>query len=126
MTQPLYDAPALPALIEVMRAANFHDLPAVVASTDEVLAIIARQPRHKARPDVLAARDHAEAGEWVGCWAAAYQAICGLTHAFPPDLLTCPPTPDNATARTTRTCSSCMAALPLAGNFCALCGTPAT
>lgn len=122
----MFDNAALPLLLEVMRAANLHDAETVDASTREVLDIIARQPRHKSRADVMAAREHAGSGEWSRCWAAAYQAICGLTHAFPPDLSTCPPVPDDAAPRSARRCAPCGTDRPSSANFCPACGTALT
>lgn len=120
---PFSDRDALPALIEVMEAAGFHDLDAVLSALDRAEATL--QPgHHKARPDIHAARDAAQAGEWRTCWSRAHQATCGLTWAFPPDITTCPRTPDNDKPFVRGALCECGQPLLPGVRFCGYCGTP--
>lgn len=120
----VYDSAAMKPLMAIMEAANSHDVDAVNRAADEILTIIATSPNHKARPDVLDAARAAETGNWVLCWNRAYQAMCGLTHAFPPAPERCPPVPDNDTPRTRPHCGPCDLDLPYDANFCVTCGAP--
>ena len=117
------DADALPHLLTTMRAAGFHDRAQAQASLDDALASLHRG-RHKARPDIARAQEAVEQGNWYVCWSMSYQAICGLTHAFPPDLSLCPP-PPGTTPLAATTCTGCGAHLSAQVRFCPSCGTRA-
>lgn len=119
------DRDALPALMDVMEAAGFHDLDAVLSALDRAEATLVRG-QHKARPDIHAARAAAQAGEWRTCWMRAHQATCGLTWVFPPDITTCAPSPNNDESFVRGALCGCGQPLLPGVRFCAHCGTPVT
>lgn len=116
------DGAALPALLEVMRAAGAHDLDAVRAAATAAHDAIGSKGPHKARPDINDALTAAETGDWVLCWGRAWQATCGLTHAFPPDKSICPPIPVT-TPHVVVDCV-CGTTLRAGSRFCHACGLP--
>lgn len=119
------DAPALDHLMQVMVAAGAHDLATVTAQADAALAILAPYAVHKARADIVAVKDYAHAGRWSAAHNAAWQAISGLTHSFPPDPVVCPPVPDDERPYVlSPTCGACETSMPTGSRFCPLCGTP--
>lgn len=118
------DHDALPALLDTMEAAGFHDLDRVKASLGRAEAALGAG-FHQSRAAVRRSRDAAAAGQWEACWAAAIQATHTLTGPLPPDPSRCPPRPD-AQPFVRGTACSCGADLPAGVRFCAMCGTPVT
>lgn len=118
----IYDADALPLLIDTMAAAGRHD-----AASCRDLLVAAEEKLgfgfHKSREDIRAALHAVEKAEWGDAWMYAWSATTGLTWAFPPDVSTCPPCPgDEPFDGQTRTCAGCGEGLPAHAKFCSACG----
>lgn len=117
------DHDALPALLDVMEAAGFHDLDRVKASLDRADAALGTR-FHQSRTHLHSARGAAKSRQWGYCWDDAYRAIVGLAGPFPPDPSKCPPRPDDAIPFLRDATCACGAGLPPGARFCAMCGTP--
>lgn len=116
------DARAEPLLVQVMAEAGHHDGPECLRLLDEAESYLG-PVLHKSRPDIEAARVAAAACDWARVWRAAYQAMCGLTWAWPPAQPLCPPVPDADPYPRNLVCG-CGADLRGNENFCAMCGAP--
>lgn len=116
---PFNDAPAQPLLVEVMAAAGRHD-------GDECLRLLAEAEshllagKHKARPDIEAARAAVAERDWRQVHGFAWAATAGLTWAWAPDPAVCPLAPGDTPHATTCACGTDFA--PQA-KFCSTCGT---
>lgn len=119
------DHDALPALMDVMEAAGFHDLDRVTASLDRAEAALPNR-FHQSRAAMREARGAAKSHQWARCWVDAYRAMQTLTGPCPPDLSKCPPRPDDAHSFARAAACSCGADLPPGVRFCAMCGAPVT
>lgn len=117
------DYDALPALIDAMKAAGFHDLNGAQTALDRAEAALPTR-FHQSRTAIERSREAATTGRWEDCWAAAIQATHTLTGPFPPDPAKCPPRPDDTTAFARDAACTCGAGLPAGSRFCAICGTP--
>lgn len=118
---PQTDAAVLPVLMKVMGAAGRHDRDEALRLLDEAECFLG-EGFHQAREGIARARDSARAGEWRAVYRHAYGATCGLTWAFPPSPLVCPPPPEEHPFAAATGCA-CGVDLPVSARFCAMCGT---
>jgi hypothetical protein len=118
------DNGAYPHLMVAMEAASLRDLDGLTQALTEAESHLPQGRRHKARPEIEAARHAATTGAWDTAWIKVHHALCGLTTMFPPDLSQCPPAPSERNSAVT--CSSCSAELSVRSRFCASCGAPVT
>lgn len=117
------DHAALPALIEAMEAAGFHDHTRAVAALDQAEDALPRG-FHQSREAIETARACAHASDWAGCWAHAIRATNTLTGPVPPDPATLPAKPDLDAPFTRDATCGCGTVLPVGARFCPTCGTP--
>jgi hypothetical protein len=118
---PRTDADAATHLIAAMRAASSKDAEAAPAALDAAERCLTSGP-HQSRAVIAAAQAALSGGDWMGVWSNAYQAICLLTWAWPPDLGLCPPPPTDTPLLPA--CPGCQTAAPPGARFCYRCGTP--